>query len=114
MLNVNKIFLAVIVVFLSGVLFGSGYLFASRAASKSIGEHAMGSFLQELAVLQYIENGDIEKAKKILVLSMRSLRSAIENNGVRDLDVEYPGAKEKYFSRFERLEKSVNSHPNPR
>lgn len=90
--------------------FGLGYVFSPRNERCQMGEKAMGVFMNELAVLQYLENGDDKRAKSMLINLLDADLVEIMNYGTPELDSQYPGEKQKYFARFDQLKKAIQGH----
>jgi hypothetical protein len=91
------------------LFFAAGYYISLEHSKRDVGERALGSFMQGLAALSYIENGNIDGARNTMRIALDGDLLTMSQFGTPVFDTysasKNPGAKARLLLQYDDIRK---------
>jgi len=85
--------------------FVGGYYVSCMRAEVEIGHRALGTLMDELSALGYLEKGDLDGVRHMLRISLDSQVITVHRFGTPEFDKGMPDARKKWFLNYEAIRK---------
>jgi hypothetical protein len=102
--KLKRFFLLATVGIMTHVLaFAAGYYLSSARARAEVGQRALNTLMDELSALAYLDKGEVDRSRNMLVISLDSHLLDLDRFGTAEFDEHMPGSRNKWILQYQKI-----------